>query len=82
MPYITKARRAAVDEWGPTEPGDLAYVLAREVDAYCEKRKMNYEEYAKLVGVVETLKLELVSRFLAPYEAGKLDENGDVFKHV
>lgn len=82
MPYITNPRKAAVNEWGAVEPGDLAYVLAREIDIYCRDKKMNYEEYAKLVGVLETLKLEIVGRFLTPYEAKKMEENGDVFDHV
>lgn len=82
MPYITNPRKAAVNEWGATEPGDLAYLLAREIDIYCRDKKMNYEEYAKLVGVLETLKLEIFNRFVGPYEAGKLGDNGDVFEHV
>ena len=82
MPYITKERRAAVDEWGPSEPGDLAYILAKQIDSYLATRGISYSEYASTIGVLETLKLEIVQRFLGPYEAVKLEENGEVFYGV
>jgi len=41
--------------------------------------RITYAEYNAAIGVLESAKLELYRRMVAPYEDGKREENGDVY---
>ena len=79
MPYIEKNDREQLQQRLPDNAGELAYVLSQNVDAYLATDKVNYAKYAEVIGVLETLKLELFRRFTAPYEDAKRSQNGDAF---
>ena len=38
----------------------------------------NYEDYRNFIGELESAKLEIYRRLVAPYEDKKIKENGDV----
>lgn len=83
MPYIEDSARALVELRGnPTNAGELAYLLCISVDNYLlEADRISYAKYAEVVGVLETLKLELYRRFVGPYEDEKRALNGEAFHH-
>ena len=60
--------------------GELAYKLAMEIKRYLDsQQKPDYALYASVIGVLETLKMEINRRLIAPYEQEKIKKNGDVF---
>jgi len=79
MPYIEKQDRKQLQQRLPDNAGELAYVLSQNVDAYLATHKVNYARHAEVIGVLETLKLEIYRRFTAPYEDAKHFHNGDAF---
>jgi len=83
MPYIKQAERGRLGTQHitpPHNPGELAYVLSQVVDSYLKGfSHVNYATHAEVIGVLETLKLEIYRRFTAPYEDKKRSENGDAF---
>ena len=72
--------RASIDD--STPGGDINYIVTSVLAAWIEKRGLNYSALAEAVGVLETAKLELFRRVAAPYEDGKIAENGDVYGSV
>lgn len=84
MPYIKDEERVLVELRGhPQNAGELAYLLCTGVDWYLgDADRISYAKYAEVVGVIETLKLELYRRFVGPYEDQKREENGEAFFHV
>jgi len=95
MPYVddhTKARLPSYpyDENGrvakPTElphtAGQLTYLITRQIQAYLESasaRGVGYENLAVVMGALEGAKADFISRVLLPYEATKIEDNGDVW---
>lgn len=80
MPYIEPYMRPILDgRHAITRSGDLAYVLTKEVVNYLNTVGHSFDNYAKVLGVLEAVKLELYRRVVAPYEDRKISENGDVF---
>jgi len=80
MPYITQEQRVDLNDGAyPNDPGELAYALSTVVDEYFGQTKVNYAKYAEVIGVLETLKLEIYRRFAGPYEDKKREENGEAF---
>jgi len=81
MPYISKKARSKV--WAKKikdfELGELNYVLTKIILAYLSKGEVNYAELAKIIGMLETMKLELYRRTVVPYENKKKKMHGDVF---
>lgn len=82
MPYIKKEGRkkidAALEGLAGLGPGDAAYLFTKASLIFLEGRR-DYAGYAQAIGVLETVKMELYRRALAPYEDKKIAENGDVF---
>ena len=90
MPYINPNGREETEIEGPFEPGDLAYILWLDVLHWMTegqpavaarqtgKTAWNYTNMSQVVGVLETVKLEFVRRFLEGYEDEKIQDNGDV----
>ena len=88
MPYIAAAHRPRYDERvsaladtidDSTPGGEMNYIVTSVLVAWLEKRGLDYAALAEAVGVLETAKLELYRRVAAPYEDGKIAENGDVY---
>lgn len=82
MPYVDPDTRTTLGYTGekPMTPGELNYVLTRDVLRYIEQvGGITYASINEVVGVLECMKLELYRRVAAPYEDHKRDVNGEVF---
>lgn len=83
MPYISQEQRRDFDSlfatmllsFKPTS-GELNYIITRLILATQPKC---YDDYNKLVGVLECCKLEFYRRAVANYEQEKAAQNGDIF---
>ena len=80
MPYIAPESRAILDSGAdhPLVPGELNYVITTIISKWLGPTP-NYVEINAAIGVLECAKLELYRRVAAPYEDGKIAENGDVY---
>ncbi len=85
MPYITKARRLAIEEGhsNPANAGEMNFVLTMMCNAYMEAdpKSPNYTKLNEIVGMLECVKLEFYRRIVADYENEKIEENGDVYSN-
>ena len=54
--------------------GSLNYMLFKIAKRYCTC----YSDYRDFIGELESAKLEIYRRLIAPYEDLKIKENGDV----
>lgn len=80
MPYIQKEDRERLSTGLPQNAGELNYVITRLVDDYLRRKGgARYAHINEAVGALECAKLELYRRIAAPYEDGKIAENGDVY---
>lgn len=80
MPYIDPQARVEVSAGRfPAKVGELNYVVTQLVDSWLTVVGVNYGSLNAAVGVLECAKLELYRRLAAPYEDGKLAENGEVY---
>lgn len=85
MPYIKQDDRNFFDERltfnvkAIHTPGELNYCVTKLVDHYLSSHGKSYASINEVVGVLECAKLELYRRIAAPYEDGKIQENGDVY---
>lgn len=84
MPYIEASARARIDEGGaPETPGELNYALTRLVDDYLVRMGgVRYALLNEVIGALECAKLELYRRVAAPYEEGKRESAGDVYRSI
>lgn len=83
MPYIKQEDRKRVtpiyvEGRYPTTPGELNYIITELVWEYYHKGA-NYQAINDILGALEGAKLEFYRRVAAPYEDGKIEENGDVY---
>ena len=80
MPYINKAKRAALieDTRMPQTPGELNYMITIIINNYY-KQYGGYSAINDVLGALEGAKLEFYRRVAAPYEDQKIEENGDVY---
>lgn len=79
MPYITPERRQALDEGEEIESiGEVNYGITRFILSALGPDP-DYATYNTMIGVLESVKLELYRRMVAPYEDAKGEENGDVY---
>ena len=87
MPYIRKDQRPELDvllnplierlksEKTEEIDGELNYIVSRVLkEVYTPK----YFNYNRAMGVLESVKQEFYRRHVAPYEEGKIKENGDI----
>ena len=84
MPYIRKDDRVYYDvtlgDHSPaTGPGELNFQITQLCLQYMSQEEINYQRYNDIIGVLESCKLEFYRRAVAPYEAKKIEENGDVY---
>ena len=82
MPYVDKEARVRLDGGAaPENAGELNYVITRCVDEYLiQKGSLRYANINEVIGVLECAKLELYRRIAVPYEDGKKEASGDVYK--
>lgn len=80
MPYIGEDFREGATEF-PENAGELSYALSQVIVKYLllSKPKPRFADYNEVIGVLETLKLEIYRRLLIPYEEKMRAKNGDVF---
>lgn len=79
MPYIEEERREFFPRYNLVCcPGDLNYAITQQIKSFLGT-KPNYDKFNAAVGVLESAKLELYRRMIAPYEDKKKEENGDVY---
>ena len=77
MPYIKGEKRNA---WGhaPHNAGELNYRITTCVLNYVVSQPKRYQTFNDAIGALESAKLELYRRMIAPYEDSKIQENGDL----
>lgn len=82
MPYVDEEARIRLDGGAaPGNAGELNYVITRIVDAYLMQRGgLRYAGINEVIGVLECAKLELYRRIAVPYEDGKKEASGDVYR--
>lgn len=82
MPYIKKSLREEIDAGKtPETTGELTYVLYSQCMEYLTRfvaSEPRFDDYAEAIAALECTKLELYRRAVAPYEEGKIAENGDL----
>lgn len=79
MPYIEKEKREEIENGRFAENvGELNYIFTRLASDYLGIAP-NYARFNDVIGVLESCKLELYRRLVAPYENYKIDTNGDVY---
>jgi len=79
MPYIKREEKVfpLLSELNnETDPGILNWTITSILLATEPKR---YKDFNKLIGVLESCKLEFYRRAVAVYEDEKIKENGDVY---
>jgi hypothetical protein len=85
MPYIKPEKRKIIDKQLEhilmyyMDEGELNYIITKMLNKCTQNWGESYATYNKLTGVLETCKLELYRRKIAPYEDKKISENGDVY---
>ena len=79
MPYILQVERDRLDPIiRPNSPGELNYVITQNIRLYVGPEP-SYTALNAAIGALECAKLELYRRLAAPYEDGKIQQNGDVY---
>jgi len=82
MPYIVPERRQELNNWlekintFELSEGDLNYIITRIL---LSTNPSCYADYNKLIGVLESAKLEFYRRAISKYEDVKMKNNGDVY---
>lgn len=79
MPYITTKEKEALDNGGPTSPGQLNFIFTKMIQFYLARKGMSYSSFNDVIGALEACKLEFYRRVVSPYEDNKKNENGDVY---
>jgi|TARA_R110000751_G_scaffold100335_3_gene194278 hypothetical protein len=91
MPYIPQEERADLDELAGALVtqlrngnfrGRLNYFISSVAQGLIEANGVSYSFLNDFIGVLECVKLELYRRVMTPYEDGKINENGDVFRAI
>lgn len=80
MPYIPEEAKRTVNAGAVmNNVGELTYALTKLCLYYLDRGGRNFKDQAEVIAALECTKLELYRRSLAPYEDGKILENGDVY---
>ncbi len=79
MPYIPRDQRATVIAMGADTVGQLAYEITQVCVDYLGT-DYNFAALAEVISALECSKLEMYRRVVAPYEASKCLDNGDVYR--
>jgi hypothetical protein len=59
--------------------GRMNYALSALINGIIKERGVSYTVINDIIGVLESVKLELYRRVATPYEDSKIKENGDVY---
>lgn len=78
MPYIPREDRARAAEC-PRSPGELNFAITRLLNFYVGEKPLCYATLNDCLGALTGATLEFNRRVVAPYEARKYAENGDVY---
>ena len=80
MPYIPDEDRPRVEESGPINDGELAYLLYAYAVRYLKSNRssMKFEDRNAVAGVIYSVHGEFRRRFVDEYEDTKREQNGDV----
>jgi hypothetical protein len=76
-PYIPEAERAGALH-GPTDVGQLTYVLTQVCIDFLGAHMESYRHYAEVLGALACTHEEIYRLHVAPYEDAKRAANGDV----
>jgi hypothetical protein len=87
MPYISQARREALDKYDrPRTAGELNYVISRAVIEYIRGKSLggefSYQDLNDCVGALENAKDEFQRRFQHPYEDRAIQRNSDIYEPI
>lgn len=89
MPYIDQGARNRLEHFlkamhltEVNNAGELNYLITCLVQTYIVNRGdgVNYQGFNDAIGALEGAKLELYRRAAAPYEDGKMVQNGEVME--
>ena len=79
MPYIKPERREPlIQSRDAKTPGELNFLLTREIKAYLERQGLAYQTINDVLGALEGAKQEFYRRVIAPYEDEKIRHQGDI----
>ena len=84
MPYIKKQKRNKLEptilvaSMNVDNEGDLNYCFSLLCKEFIKKKGKKYTNFNACIGALESAKLELYRRHIAPYEDEKIKENGDI----
>jgi hypothetical protein len=79
-PYIPDAIRNFLENgWAGVTAGELNYQIAVMCDQYLCLNGVSYKTLAEVEAALQHVSKEIYRRITAPYEDGKLEENGEVF---
>ena len=84
MPYISSGDREGLDKilakMTKLTAGELCYCIVRLLDhTFRFDARPGYSDLALVLGILESAKLEIYRRVVAPYEDEAIERNGDVF---
>ena len=82
MPYINQTAREMVEPQSlraAETAGELNYQISRLAWRYVNTHSQCYTTFNEIIGVFENAKMEFYRRLVAPYEAHKWSDNGDVY---
>lgn len=82
MPYVPKMHRINLEPRSfrdPESEGELDFQITRLAQKYLDTTEKRFADYARVIGVLESVKLELYRRVIAPYEDTKAAQHGDVY---
>lgn len=80
MPYLNSQDKKMLDAGvAPGTPGELTYLLTRQIQRYLEHQVISYEKLVIVLGSLEGCKADFIERVLRTYEQKKCRENGDAW---
>lgn len=82
MPYVPPHVKRHLDQTRePLNVGELNYVITRLCLDFIARQEggLSYTNCNKVIGAMESAKLEFYRRLVAPYEDTKIEANGDVY---
>ncbi len=83
MPYINAGIRESLDGGRKaTQPGELNYQISKLCSEYLGMTGISYTHLNAVIGVLESAKMEIYRRIVAPYEEIKRGEHGEVYTSI
>jgi len=80
MPYIPQNRRKKAGEsvFNCKDLGELCYHITDDILGYMGNSP-HWQDYAGILGMLESIKMEIYRRLIADHEDVAIERNGDVF---